>query len=517
MDVGSVTTGSKTAGLAAQTASAAQWRFGSAIGGALAQFCIGVLLARLVRPADFGAIALASFFIGFIQPFSDLGIGAALVQRKELTVRHLRAALTASLLLGGGMAIAVASMAGLAARAVAVPSVGPVLRLLSAVFVIQATATVASAILRRRLDYRRRFLIDIASYIVGYGFVAATLALQGYGVWSLAWGSLAQATVSTLALNAVARPSWSPLLARREVGQLLHFGIASAANTCVNFGARNVDNVIVGRLLGASALGFYSRAYSLMNLPFTYAVSVMTAVLFPALSQLQDDAHRLRRAFLRLTVATAAIAAPCMVILAISAPHLIAGVYGEAWLAAVVPLQILCAAGYFRALYHVGGIVSQSAGRIRAELRNQVMYAALVVAGASLGAIDGLRGVAVGVAVAILAMFVLTARVALNATATSWKAYLECQVPAIMIGVTCSAVALTAEALLTGAHAAALLTAAGVAATALVPAAGGLLWILSADEYRAITESMPRIVRPIIDAVRSFRKTSNFPLARVDL
>jgi O-antigen/teichoic acid export membrane protein len=215
--------------LAARTASAAQWRLASTRTGALAQFCVGVLLARLVRPSDFGAIALASFFIGIGQALSDLGIAAALVQRKELTERHLRAALTASLLLGCATAVGVAAIAGIAARSVGVPSVEPVLRLLSVAFVIQGTSSVPSAMMRRRMDFRRRFVIDTVSYICGYGTVATMLALNGYGVWSLAWGSLAQTTIAAVAVNAAVRPRWSPLFARREVGELLGFGVASAA------------------------------------------------------------------------------------------------------------------------------------------------------------------------------------------------------------------------------------------------------------------------------------------------
>jgi polysaccharide transporter, PST family len=252
-----------------------------------------------------------------------------------------------------------------------------------------------------------------------------------------------------------------------------------------------------------------------MNLPFTYAVSVMTAVLFPALSQLQDDSERLRRAFLRLTAATAAIAAPCMAILAVSAPHLIAGVYGSQWLGAVVPLQILCAAGYCRVLYHVGGVVIQSAGRIAAELRNQVIYVALVAAGASIGAVDGLRGVTIGVALAIAGMFILTARVALNATGTSWRTYLGRQIAGLAIGATCAVVALTTRAVLGGVHATALVMAAGVGMTAAVPAIGGLLWVFSAPDYRAVLDRMPRIVRSSAAAVGRLRRTPPASLTHV--
>ena len=131
-------------------------------------------------------------------------------------------------------------------------------------------------------------------------------------------------------------------------------------NACVGYVALNVDNFVVGRWIGAASLGLYSRAYSLMNLPHTFFASVMMNVLFPAFSQVQGDPARLGRVYLLVTQLTAMVAAPAMGTLAIAAPHLVQSVYGPQWAGAVIPLQILCGVGYFRAVYHVGGVVVRS-------------------------------------------------------------------------------------------------------------------------------------------------------------
>ena len=172
--------------------------------------------------------------------------------------------------------------------------------------------------------------------------------------------------------------------------------------------ALNSDNFVVGRWIGAASLGLYSRAYTLMNLPFTYASAVMSSVLFPAFAQVQGEPPRVRRAYLLLTQLTAMVAASAMATMAVVAPHFVRALYGSRWNGAVLPLQILCVAGYFRALYHLGGVVAQSVGRVYGELRNQTIYAGLVIAGALIGSRFDLPGVAVGVSGAILFMFLAT-------------------------------------------------------------------------------------------------------------
>ena len=174
--------------------------------------------------------------------------------------------------------------------------------------------------------------------MVGYGGVAVTLALTGQGVWSLVWGSLIQRLFTSCALLIVVRHSVRPILARRELQELLHFGVGSTLVAYVNYVARNADNFVVGRWMGAASLGLYNRAYNLMSLPHTYGASVMTSVLFPVFAQAQGNQERVRRGYLLLTQITAMVAGPAMATMAIVAPHLVLTVYGPKW-TGVVPVS----------------------------------------------------------------------------------------------------------------------------------------------------------------------------------
>jgi PST family polysaccharide transporter len=206
-----------------------------------------------------------------------------------------------------------------------------------------------------------------------------------------------------------------------------------------------------------------------MNLPYVYAASVMSGVLFPAFAQIQSDIPRLRRGYVTMTKLTALIAGPSMCAMAIAAPFLVPALYGPRWIGVVLPLQILCAAGYFRALYHVGGIVTQSVGRVCSGLWPQVWYALLVVVGAIVGSRAGLPGVAVGVGVAIVYMFVATGRLVLRITGTSWSEYLRAQRDAIVTSAAVTAFAFIALVMFERLHARRVLTAAGILIAASVP------------------------------------------------
>ncbi len=464
--------------LAARAFSAARWRLASSLTQGGVQFAVGILLARLLPPADFGLVALAMVVTGLAALVADLGLGPALVQRRDLTERHQRAAFTASLLLGAAIAGAVALLARPAAAVMHAPPLAGVLRALSLLFVVGAFGVVPRALLQRRLRARALFAISLAAYLGGYAGVVAVLALRGFGAWSLVWGALVSALLDSVLALAVVRPPLRPLLARAELRELLGFGARASLNGVVNYGARNGDNVIVGRLLGPAALGLYGRAYNLMLLPLTYLGAATHAVLFPAFSEVQDDRARMKRGYLLAVQLTALVAAPVMAGMAVAAPHLVRALYGPAWGGMVPALQVLCAAGLFRAVYHLAGSVTAAAGRLGAELRRQVVYALLVVVGGGVGSRWGVTGVAVGVSVAIVYMYVAMSALALEIVGATRREFLAAQAPGLAVAACVGAAALAVRVPLErqgGAHPVAVFAAMLLACAAALPAALYLL------------------------------------------
>jgi PST family polysaccharide transporter len=434
--------------LAERTVSAGQWRMAAWGVQAVLQLGVGVLLARLLPPAEFGLAGLAMVLITFATLVSELGLGIAVVQRRPLTDRHVRTAFTVSLSMGIAVAFLIYLLSPLSAPLLRAPELPPLLRAMTLVFVFGALGATARAMLQRALDFRRLFAIDVASYGLGYAAVAVPMALSGYGAWSLVIGSIVQSGLGAAIALVFARHPMRPLLARTELRDLCGYGAAATLNQVVNGIARNADNLLVGRMLGPAALGVYARAFNLMTLPLAAVGDVMWHVLLPAMSEVRDDRARLGRAYLAAVQASALAAVPLMAGLAAAAPQIAAGVYGPAWTGMAAPLQVLCAAGAFRAVYHVSGALTHASGRVMAELWRQAVYAALVVVGAILGSRWGVTGVAWGVVIAIALMYVMMARLSLRIAGLRWRDFFAAQLPGVALGGLVGAAAWTTAAVL---------------------------------------------------------------------
>ena len=411
-----------------------QWRMASLGVQGLLHLVVGVVLARLLLPADFGLAALALIVIGFATMVADVGVGAAVVQRLIVTTAHLRVAFTLSVLAGVVIAAALFGIAPLIAILAKSPAVTPVLRAQSIVFIATGVGTVARAQLQRRLDFRRLFAVDLISYLLGYALIAIGGAVLGWGVWSLVFGSLVQSWLASVLSAVSARAPIKPLIAKQEMSDLLGFGVGVTVNGVIAYIGRNGDNFLVGRFLGTTALGLYSRAFNFMMLPINYLTSVIPTILIPAFAEIQTDKSRVGRGYLMGVQTAALITAPVMVWIVVSAPHLIIGVYGERWAGAVLPLQLLAAAGVPRAMLGLAGAVAQACNRVSSEMPLQIGFALAITIGAAVGSRYGLPGVAVAVSIAIVLLFLAQSRLALSITGATWRAFARAHIPGILLG-----------------------------------------------------------------------------------
>ena len=412
------------------------WRFVTVLGNFVSNFAIGVVLARLLPPEDFGLVGLALIVIGFGKLFADLGIGPALIQRDTLTERHIRVGFTLSLVMGAVLTLAVYHTAPWAARFMDDARLTGILHVLAFVFLVSTLKIVSIALLNRRLDFRRLMITELVSYGIGYGGVAITLALMGFGVWSLVYGSLVQNVLAAVIAYAMVRHTIKPLVARQEAKELASFGAGISAASIVNYAALQGDYIIVGRMLGPGALGLYARAYNLMKIPLNYFVKVLSKVLFPAASKIQHEPERFRRVYLTSLTFTNFVSIPCLLFIVILAREIIVGIYGPQWEGAVVPLQALALFGVFRASYNNAGAFLRAKGAVYKILLTQVVYLALVIAGAWVGALQaGINGVAFAVGGAIFVMWLLFTYYSNQVTETSARAFWRTHVPGLVIGI----------------------------------------------------------------------------------
>jgi O-antigen/teichoic acid export membrane protein len=476
--------------------SAFTWRFVSESLRFVIQLTVIVILARLVRVDQFGLLALAMVVTNLVFRISEIGIYYAVVQRKDLTDTHIRVAFTLSTLFGLFFMAVVYMTAPLAGALLRNDEVTPILRLMSVIFLFMNLGSTAMGLLQRRLDYRNLLIAELCSYGVGYALVSVALALLGYGVWALAWASVIQFLLRSVLLLRLSPHPKRPSLASKEARQLLTFGVGSSLSTLANYAAINGDYFVVGRWLGATALGLYSRAYQLMTLPMMQFTSVIASVLFPVYSMIQDEDARLRRAYLNSVSLSTIIVAPALVTLGVAAPEIMIGIFGAEWAGAAAPLAILCAGGSLNAAYSLGDSLARAKGAVYAKSRCHAIYAACVFAGSYIGARWGIVGVAVGVVVATIVMYLLMAQLTNRLVGASWKQYLLCQLPGAILGASVVAVALPITILLRSAQLPSLLIlpVTLIAAAVAAVVAGALL---PRDWFKAVTfGALDKIMEP---------------------
>ena len=418
---------------------------------AVIQLLVIMALGRLLTPADFGVMGAAAVVIALSQIVSQVGVGPAIVQRRELDRTHVRVGVTLSAVLG----FILGAVVWLAAPAIAsfyrIPEVEPVLRGVALLFPIDGLNTVGKSILTRQLRFRAFVAFELGSYVVGYACVGVLLALQGFGVWSLVAANLAQVTLRTIGMYLATRHPLRPSLDLRATRDLLSFGFGHSLAQIGTVISQQGDNLVVGRWLGATALGVYGRAYSLMVMPANVFGRVVNRVLFPVMSRVQDERERLAAAYERALAVVAMVSLPTSAFLWIVAPEFIPALLGPQWSEVVLPFRLFTIGLLFRMSSKISDACTKAAGAVYSRALLQGIYAAMVVAGALIGQRWGVGGVAIAVSVAMGINWLTMAALGRSVTDLSWTRFMYAQVPgALLAGLLGTSAAITAHLARTG-------------------------------------------------------------------
>lgn len=351
-------------GLRHRTISGVAWSSIARAGQQGVQFVVSIILARLLVPDDFGIVGMILVFSGFARLFAEFGFSAALIQRPRIRRAHTVSVFWVNLVVGGALTGLFYLAAPALARFYSTPALEPVAKAMSLSFAISSVGIVPMALLQREMRFKWLARLEILAAATS-GLLAVAMAFCGFGVWSLVANLLAGRVVSVvLAFHAT---GWRPGFAysSKAVGELLHFSAHLFGYRFINYWARNADNLLIGRLIGSTALGYYTRAYSLMLLPITQVISVLTRVMFPALSAIQDDKERVKRIYLRAMHVITLITFPMMIGLFAVAEPFILTLLGRQWEPVIPILRILCFVGVIQSLANPTGWIYQSQGNTR--------------------------------------------------------------------------------------------------------------------------------------------------------
>lgn len=377
------------------------------------------ILARLLTPADFGHVAMATVVTELAALFSNFGFGYILIQRSKIARIQIDTMFWAALGLGVFLTFAVFAMSFFAGRFFDDPLVGSLLRALCVTFILEELAVVPRSLMARMMLFRADFAVQTMMLFFRAG-TAVLMAMNGFGVWSLVGGALAGGMFQTAAYTWIV--GFRPRL--RFNGRFLastwrtnggYFG-----NGILFYINANLDIVLVGRLLGATALGHYQNARSLTDEVRIRMVQPVQRVLFPAFSAIQNEPGRFSEGILRSGRLLALVFMPVGFGIAAVAEELVPLLYGEQWLAMIPVLQVIAIGSGVGAAASVGSPIFNATDRLGLSFRLYLMSTVIAVMVTVIGSHWGLMGIAYAkwvITVVALAFF----RVALGLVQLRWR------------------------------------------------------------------------------------------------
>jgi len=337
-------------------------------------------------------------FTGFAQALADGGLCSALIYHRDISEVHKSTAFWIQAAAGASLSILFFLSAPLIAVFYGAPPLYALSRFLACTFIIQAAGLVHNAILMREFRFKAIAGVTISATLLS-GCVAIVLAIRGFGVWALAWQVLVSTAATTVLLWL--QSGWRPhFLFDREVAHDLgRYGIYLLGYSSVNYWMRNGANLLIGKAVGAHALGIFARAYTFMLLPLNNIGAVFSQVMFPALARVQDDIPRFRMHYLTATRLIALVAFPLMVGVAALSEPLILFLLGRKWQEVIPILQILSFVGMFQSIIFPVGMVFMALGKTRDQFFLTVTLLVLFVISMAVGIRFGLLGVTYGYAI----------------------------------------------------------------------------------------------------------------------
>jgi O-antigen/teichoic acid export membrane protein len=475
---------------------------------------LGVALARLLPPREFGLFGFAAALVVVTEIVASWGMLRALVFKKDPTPEEEGTGAILLFLNGLLMAGVLFLAAPWAERALDMEGLALIMRVQSAVLLLRCLALLPESRLTRRMAFDRLALTEGVNRLLG-GVLSIILAIYGFGALSLALGSLLGTVVRSSMLWGFVPGPLTLAFRLGHVKELSKYGVGFLGIDMANNLTRQADVLIIGQQLGSEAVGLYRRAFQLVMLPLQQITSSANRVLFPAMSSIKEEHEKFRRSYLAVVTLSALIAYPTLTWLWTTAGQLIPLVYGPMWTATVPVLQVLSLAAYFRIAYNSQGLVVQSKGRGGAEAVRQFGYLGLIIVFVLAGSRWGIMGVAMGVSAAAFLFFLSMTRLSLAVAGVTLREWLRAMRTGLL---GCGAMAAT----ILGLQAALADRLSNLPLLVILSACGALVYLviirfLLSDEERLvldrITGILPARLRAIMQLVLGLSQSSRKPSA----
>jgi O-antigen/teichoic acid export membrane protein len=381
-----------------------KWAFMDQILSQVLLLFFGIFLARMLSPSVFGLVAMVTMFTNFAALFIDLGFGVALVQKIDADEEHFSSVFWLNVSIGLFLYVFFFCTAPFFSYYFNQPDITILIRVISLSFIVSSLTSVQSNLLIRELKFKQKVIFNWIAIVLGYA-LAFYLAFNGFGVWSIVW-----MTLVTSAVNSILywfSTNWHPsfVFNKTKIKELSSFGLNVLGDTSVNYWSRNFDNFIIGRILGSTELGLYSRAYSLMLLPLRNISSVITKVMFPAFSKKQNDVATIKRYYLQIIKYIALLTFPAMIGLSLVSKEFVLLLFGANWAGMIPVLAILSLVGAVQSIFSLNGMIYNSLGKANIAFKVSLLVNFVLIIAFSIGVNYGIVGIAWSYLIATVLLF----------------------------------------------------------------------------------------------------------------
>ncbi|WP_010419243.1 lipopolysaccharide biosynthesis protein [Anaerophaga thermohalophila] len=323
---------------------------------------IGAILARLLTPQEFGIVALVTVFIIFFNLLGDFGIGKAVVQNQQLTEYDIQSIFIFSIFFALLLATLFYFSAPLIAKFYSEDELIKVSKFLSLAVLFHTLQAVPKALLEKALRFKRIGLISVTTQLTT-GIIAIILAYKDFSYYALVVRSILNGCFLFVVfyfltpIKIIFKIDWS------SINKIIRFSIFNFGFNFINYFSRNGDNLLVGKFLGSTSLGFYDKAYRLMMMPVQNLTHVITPVMMPVLSKYQDNRDIVYNTYSKVVKFLATIGFPLSIFLFFSAHEIINIIYGPQWDASIPVFKLLALIIGIQLIYSSAGSVFLSINR----------------------------------------------------------------------------------------------------------------------------------------------------------
>jgi len=359
------------------TMKAAVWAFAATAGTRVITLLGLTILARLLAPAEFGLLAFALVYITYAETIGDLGTATALIYWPERRDDAAQMTFVTNAVMGLLWCAITLALAPFIAAFFESPAAMPIIRVLAFGFVIKFLGNTHDALAQKDLRFRARAIPEVGLALTKAALSIA-LAAAGFGAWSLVWGHLGGLTLWTIGMWIIV--PWRPRVAfpRDLFAPMLRYGRGIVGVNVLAAIVHHADLAIVGRMLGATALGLYQIAYKIPEATITVVMWVVSKVLFPAFAKLRGE-DELRAAYLKALTYVSIVTIPMAAGLCIAAKPVVRVFFGAKWLEAVPILQWLAVYAGLRSIGTHAGDILKATGRSGLLAKLGVLKAALLL------------------------------------------------------------------------------------------------------------------------------------------